>query len=99
MFVVTVTFRSEPEKSAEFLAALRENAALSVSDEPGCQRFDVCRNPKEPAEFFLYEVYDDAAAFAAHKATPHYRDFNRQVGEWTVEKSVSTFVLDEGAEP
>lgn len=92
-----MTFRSTPEKAADFLAALRDNAERSVATEPGCQRFDVCRDPKDPARFFLYEIYDGAAAFAAHKTMPHYNEFNRRVAGWTVEKTVSNFLLDGGA--
>lgn len=98
MFVVTVIFRAAPDKAAAFLAALRDNATRSVAEEQGCQRFDVCRDPKDPARFFLYEIYDGASAFAAHKNTPHYHDFNRRVADWTEEKTVTTFLLDDGAE-
>ena len=66
MFVVTVDFRSAPDKATDFLAALRENAAASVRDEPGCLRFDVCTDPDDPTRVFLYEIYTDAAAFEAH---------------------------------
>ena len=88
MFVVTVAFRSVPDRAADFLAALR--------DEPGCHRFDVCTDPGDPAAFFLYELYTDADAFEAHKATPHFTAFDALVRDWTAEKTVKILTLDPG---
>lgn len=99
MFVVTVDFRSVPEKADAFLAALRINAATSLRDEPGCHRFDVCTDPNQPGRFFLYEVYSDAAAFDAHKAAPHFTEFDALVRDWTAEKSVNTYHLSPGTDP
>jgi quinol monooxygenase YgiN len=96
MFVVTVAFRSVPDRAADFLAALRENAATSLRDEPGCHRFDVCTDPDDPAAFFLYELYTDADAFEAHKATPHFTAFDAVVRDWTAEKTVRILTLDPG---
>jgi quinol monooxygenase YgiN len=31
----------------------------------------------DPAVFFLYEQYTDAAGFEAHRATPHFEEFVR----------------------
>lgn len=92
-----MAFRAVPERATAFLSALRENAAKSLRDEPGCRRFDVCTDPDDPALFFLYELYDDARAFAAHKATPHFRDFDALVRDWTAGKVVKTYALDQDA--
>jgi quinol monooxygenase YgiN len=40
------------------------------------------------AVFFLYELYDDEAAFAAHLETPHFKAFDREVAPWVVGKVV-----------
>jgi quinol monooxygenase YgiN len=29
---------------------------------------------------YLYEIYDDDAAFAAHQASPHYKNFKETTG-------------------
>lgn len=96
MFAVTVVFRSVPEQAGAFLAALRENAATSLRDEPDCHRFDVCTDPGDPALFFLYELYTDPAAFETHKSAHHFRTFSELVAGWTVEKTVKTYRLDPG---
>lgn len=92
MFVATVLFRSVSDRAEDFHAALRENAATSLRDEAGCQ----CTAPSDPALFFLYELYDDEAAFEVHKATWHFKQFDDLVRDWTVEKTVKTYVLDPG---
>lgn len=77
MFVLVVEFRIHAEAIAEFDAAIVENARASLATEPGCRQFDVCRDPTDPALFFLYEVYDDEAAFQAHLRTAHFAAMER----------------------
>jgi len=89
-FVVTVVFRARPEFRAQFREAMLENAEASRTREPGCRLFDVCETP-DGAEIFLYEIYDDEAAFKAHLATDHYKKFNAQVTPWVAEKRVVTY--------
>ena len=76
MLAVTVTFRIPPDRAAEFLAAVRANARASLDREPGCRAFDVCADPERPGEVFLYEIYDDRAAFDAHLESEHFRAFD-----------------------
>lgn len=65
MFVIVVEFEIVRETAAAFMALIRENAEASLRDEPGCRQFDVCVDETDPASVFLYEVYDDEAAFEA----------------------------------
>jgi quinol monooxygenase YgiN len=39
-------------------------------------------------EIFLYEIYDDEAAFQAHLATDHYKRFNTRTTPWLAEKRI-----------
>jgi autoinducer 2-degrading protein len=73
VFSVVVQMQVQPGKGEEFLAEMGENAASSVRDEPGCHRFDVCSVDGDEHRFVLYEHYTDAAAFDAHRASPHFR--------------------------
>jgi quinol monooxygenase YgiN len=75
MYVVTVEFTVDPGRWDDFIPLMLENAARSRSDEPGCRQFDVCTDATRPGRVFLYELYDDAAAFDAHLASPHYQSF------------------------
>ncbi len=90
MFVVAVTFEIKPEFIESFRAAILKNAAASLRDEPGCHQFDVSFS-EDGARCFLYEVYDDGEAFAVHRATPHFKDYDNAVKDWVLSKKVETF--------
>jgi len=74
-YVITVDFEIEPAELKPFLKLVRENAQRSLKDEPGCRRFDVASPRDGESRVFLYEIYDDEAAFQAHLLTPHYKTF------------------------
>ena len=38
--------------------------------------------------FFLYELYDDAAAITAHLQTPHFRQMDVLTASWVAHKTV-----------
>ena len=72
-YVVTAIWyakEGEEERVAEILA---RNAALSAQ-EPGCRMFIGHRSNDDSRTFFLYEQYDDEAAFKAHTETAHFRE-------------------------
>jgi quinol monooxygenase YgiN len=93
MFAVTVTFTLDPDRREDFLPLVRANAAASLRDEPGCHRFDVAEDPADPARIFLYELYTDAAAFEAHKATPHFHAFDTATRDMIRDKAVDSWQL------
>ena len=80
MFSLVVQMEVRPGRREEFLAGMAANAEASVRDEPGCLRFDVSSVEGDENRFVLYELYADAEAFAAHKASPHFARW-REVAE------------------
>ena len=72
MFSLVVQMEVRPGRREEFLAGMAANAEASVRHEPGCVRFDVCSVEADQNRFVLYELYVDADAFAAHKASSHF---------------------------
>ena len=74
-YVVTVEFEISPDSWKQFLPLMLQNARASARDEKGCRQFDVCAPPDGSPRVFLYEVYDDEAAFKAHLDTPHFKSF------------------------
>ncbi len=74
MYIVAVQFELHAEHRAAFKDAVLKNAAASEQTEPGCHQFDVCFNA-DGTRCFLYEVYDDEAAFEAHHASAHFKTF------------------------
>lgn len=93
MYVVTVTFGIHAAHADAFLAAVQENARLSVENEPDCHRFDVAVGETGPETVFLYELYTDRAAFDAHLASAHFKSFDAAVADWVASKDVRTYVL------
>lgn len=91
MYVVTVDFLLQPERTEDFMQSMLANARQSREHEPGCRRFDVCRNMADPARVFLYEVYTDRAAFDAHLASAHYQNFDSRVAGMVISKDVRTY--------
>jgi autoinducer 2-degrading protein len=88
-FVVTVEFRVKPGALDGFLGLVTENARLSVRTEPGCRQFDVVVPRGSNNSVFLFEIYDDEAAFESHKTTVHFGEFERQSGTLVVTKNVT----------
>ena len=86
--VLVVDFHIKPEHVDAFAAAIAANAAASLADEPGCSRFDVCRDPSDPTLFFLYELYDDEAAVQAHLRSPHFLLMDAATRDWLQSKHV-----------
>jgi quinol monooxygenase YgiN len=48
----------------------------------------VCVDSADKASVFLYEVYDDRAAFDAHLATAHFKRFDAAVAPMVASKAV-----------
>ena len=88
MYAVTVTFRIKSGKMEIFLPLMVNNARASCDREPGCQMFDVCRDEDT---VFLKEVYDDRAAFDAHLASDHFREFDGAVADMIEDKQIRLF--------
>ena len=89
VYVVLVEFRLKPGMSERFRQMINENARASVRDEPGCRQFDVVVPDGEPESIVLYEIYDNAAAFDAHKKTPHFASFDRDSAALVASKKVT----------
>ena len=93
MFVVTVTFESIPGKADSLERLLLKQAQNSLQNELACLRFDVARSIENPNRFFLFEIYQDAAAFAQHLTTAHFGNFDQQAGPLVDNKQVQTWAL------
>ena len=89
MFSLVVHMEVRPGRREEFLAGMAANAEASVRDEPGCHRFDVSAVEGHDHRFVLYELYDDAEAFEAHKRAPHFAAW-RQVADRVLTSQVNT---------
>ncbi len=91
MYVITVLFSIGAEHTSDFLQAIVANARTSVAEESGCRQFDVCVSARDSNEVFLYEVYDSKAAFDAHLASVHFRQFTESTEAWVIAKVINVF--------
>lgn len=91
MFVVCVTFTIKEGAMDAFMPLMLAQAENSLALEPECLRFDVCSEGALDREVFLYEIYASEAAFQAHLASAHFKDFDAAVGDLVAAKAVSTY--------
>lgn len=89
MYCVTVLFELLPAHRTQFRARVARQAQDSLRDEPGCHRFDVWTDPARPDQVYLYEVYEDRAAFETHLASTHFKAFDQEVAGWVSDKTVA----------
>ena len=85
MYVIVAPIKIKPEHREAFLESMLDDAVGSVSNEPGCIRFDVIQDEKDPNKIYLYEVYKDKAAFDAHLGAPHFIKWRDTVKDWFAE--------------
>ena len=70
MRALFVTVRMKPEYRDQILKGALEDGRGSRNDEPGCLRFDVIQDDKDPNTIYFYEVYRDEAPRDAHRPAP-----------------------------
>ena len=90
-YAVVVTFQIDPAQFDAFMPLMMANAQTSQADEPGCHQFDVATDPARPNEVFLYEIYDNLAAFNAHLASAHFKAFDAAISAMVQGKTVTTY--------
>jgi (4S)-4-hydroxy-5-phosphonooxypentane-2,3-dione isomerase len=73
-YVNAVDLDIVPAERDNYLAAITENG-IAAAKEPGCRRFDILNLASDPNHFFLYEVYENEAAFQAHRASEHFQKY------------------------
>ena len=62
LYINAVDLDIVPAERDNYLAAIKENS-LAAIQEPGCRQFDILALADDPNHLFLYEVYDNEAAF------------------------------------
>lgn len=91
MYVVCVTFKIKNENIDQFMPLMLDNANASFEQEPECLQFDVCVDENDKSIVFLYELYNNEAAFKDHLVSPHFKEFDTAVADMIAEKKVQIF--------
>ncbi len=68
---ILVTLGAVMGRRAALLEEFKAHAARSLENEPGCLRFDVLVPADAADRLHAYEMYEDAAAFEAHRESDH----------------------------
>lgn len=84
------------EGCEEDVRAILSEYATSVRAEPGNQVFHCYQKDDEPQLFFVYEIYDDEAAFQAHLSAPMNAEINQRLSSVTDGGSTLTFLAPFG---
>ena len=71
-YAIFVEVTVQPAVFAECIALTRAAATRNVAEDPGCRQIDVSVKADGDPTIYLYEVYDDLAAFDAHLKTPGF---------------------------
>jgi len=71
-YVVAARWTSKPGHEQALLETLR-GVMLESRSEPGTQLYQVSRSVDDPSVFFLFEIYDDEAAYEEHSASPRFQ--------------------------
>lgn len=75
-YVVAATWRAR-EGEEERIREILELLTPLCRAEPGCRLYQAHRSTEDPRLFFIYEQYDDEAAFEEHAATEHVERYVR----------------------
>jgi len=73
-YVVSATWTAQPGQEGVVMDAIERLAPIS-REEPGNRFYQAYQDPAEPGVFRLFEIYDDEAAYAAHGASEHFRQY------------------------
>ncbi len=83
MYALIVRFQVKPDCLNQFMTESLLDSQGSVGYEPGCLRFDVAQDEKDPNVVYFYEVYRDEAAFQAHTEQPHFFRWRDATKDWS----------------
>ena len=75
---IVATIEVAPGKRDEVLPLLLAHRARSLRDEPGTLQFDVLVPREDASKLLLYEVYQDDAAFEAHRNARSIAQFREE---------------------
>lgn len=67
--------RISPEHLAAYTVAVKKEMDISVRIEPGVLAIYSVAEKADPTSLRFFEIYADEAAYKAHIASPHFREY------------------------
>ena len=77
---IVAKIKVQAGKNAEFETVFAELAAATRKDEPGCNFYALHKSKTDAQLYVVLENYRDAAAFAAHREYPHFKEGGKKMG-------------------
>lgn len=87
LFINAVNLDIVPAKFDAFMAAAKVNGAGTPKD-PGAHEFNIVVSQKDPHHVMFFEVYDNAAALDAHRATDHFKTYQAATKDMVANRNV-----------
>jgi quinol monooxygenase YgiN len=78
-----------PAELPKFLEIAKENA-VTVIKEPGVRAFNILQLASNPNHVVFYEVYDNQAALAAHRASDHFKTYQASIAKLVADGNART---------
>jgi (4S)-4-hydroxy-5-phosphonooxypentane-2,3-dione isomerase len=85
MYNLAVSFDVPPKRQREFIDAALENSSKSRDEERGTRSIDLIRDKTNKNRFYLYEAYDEEAAFNVHCCGPHFKRFFSIIDDFAIQ--------------
>lgn len=71
--------RVDPAQLDSYNAALREQMATAVKEEPGVLTYYAVADKANPSHITILEIYADTAAYQSHIQTTHFKKYKAAV--------------------
>jgi autoinducer 2-degrading protein len=93
MYAVLGIIKIKREHLQDFVENVKRHARRSIR-EPGCLRFDVLQDRRDPHTICLYEVFRTEADLNVHHEQDYYKRWMEISRDWRDTSSYSRLVLD-----
>jgi quinol monooxygenase YgiN len=97
MITQLARFEAQKGKETEAYAAFKKMAQAVSATEPGCLMYAVTRGQVNAQEIYVYEIYEDQAAFDAHRRTDHIKELQGSFDKFLDRSAFNVEILDEVA--
>jgi (4S)-4-hydroxy-5-phosphonooxypentane-2,3-dione isomerase len=90
LHILVVEYDIVPAEIDKYLTAVKELGAASAK-EPGFRQLFITTSQKDANHVLLFELWDNAAAHAAHVKTDHFKKYQATTGNMIAKRDVRTF--------
>ena len=87
-YVITADFEIVAADFDKYVALAKENAAASIKDS-GCREFNIAISSKNPNHVYIFEIWENAAALEAHRATDHLEAYVTATKDMVAKRNIT----------